>query len=710
MRHLAGISRAALLCTCTTRVGVRPQTTSTPRRIESHANAPPFSTSAEVDVNPILLLEDDSGEALVLKSRLAAHDLEVVLAEVGARALALTRERPFHAILISSRLKRGIDAVETCRRLRAVPELNLVPILVYHQENGLPESCVRIFDAGANALVVGAELPTLEHELTHALRMRARVHELTEALRSLHEHPQRPAAERGRAEPEAARHETAEQLGALRELAQGRPDGMLVVDPQGTVVHADRGACELLGSRPEGRHLGSLVPGCGLEAFVRDAQIETREGFRFDLPARKGRGHRALTATVVPLVVQPGTSELPRKVVLIQDVLRRRLAAEALRTQEPGIPRVELGPLLEAARSVYRPSELRGSSAAMRELREGIVRAATCREPVLILGEAGTGKERVARTLHYSGVTTGAFLHLRCVGVSADSLESEIFGSARNPARGQMQDRPGLLHLAQDGMLYLEEVAELPLGLQKRLLDFLQTGSITRSGSTRPERLEVRLVASTERELASLSKSGAFLSDLAERLAATVFTLPPLASRKEDLQELLGHMLERFGSDRGIREIAPDALRVLNEYRWPLNVRELEDCLERACAAAAKRGRDGVLRIEDLPQELQQLSEELPPCDLVPVRRPDTERVEGTHTAGTGLRATEPRGVLNLPSYRELRPWDITDEDPVSLELYEKKALLRALSVVHGDKLAAAKLLKLGKSTMYRKLKRFGIP
>jgi len=661
-------------------------------------------------VKPILLLEEDSGDALVLKSRLAAHDYEVAVAEGGARALALAREQTFNAILVSSRLKRGIDAVETCRRLRAVPELILVPILVYHQDNGLPENCVRIFEAGANALVVGLELPTLEQELQHALRMSARVLELTDALRNMHERPRQPQTERARNETDAGKHETAEQLGALRELAQGRPDGMLLVDGQGTVLHADRGACELLGSRPEGRHLGSLVPGCGLEAFVRDAQIETREGFRFDLPARKGRGLRALTATVVPLVAQQGTLELPRKVVLFQDTLRRRIAAEALRMQEPGIPRVELGPLLEAARAVYRPGELRGASPAMRELRESLVRAACCREPALILGEPGTGKERVARTLHYSGITTGAFLHLRCVGVSPESLEAEIFGVARNPARGQMHDRPGLLHLAQDGMLYMEEIADLPLPLQKRLLEFLQTGSAVRAGSTRPERLEVRIVASTERELAPLSKSGAFLSELAERLAATVFVLPPLAARKEDLQELLGHMLDRFGADRGIREIAPEALRVLHQHRWPHNVRELEDCLERACASAAKRGRDGMLRVEDLPHELQQLSEELPACDLVPVRRPDNERVEGTHTAGTGLRATEPRGVLNLPSYRELRPWDITDEDPVSLDLYEKKALLRALSVVDGDKLAAAKLLKLGKSTMYRKLKRFGIP
>ena len=678
--------------------------------LEADANAPPFSTPAEVAVNPILLLEDDSGDALVLKSRLVTHSHEVVLADAGARALALVREQHFRLILISCRLKRGIDAVETCRRLRAVPELNLVPIVAYNQENGLPENCVRIFEAGANALVVGAELPTLDHELLHALRMSGRVLELTDALRTLHEQQRHPQPNHARGEADAARHETAEQIGALRELAQGRPDGMLVVDAQGTVLQADRGACELLGSRPEGRHLGSLVPGCGLEAFVRDAQIETREGFRFDLPARKGRGLRALTAAVVPFVAQPGTNELPRKVVLFQDALRRRIAAEALRTHEPGIARVELGPLLDAARSVYRPSELRGSSVAMRELREGLLRALPSREPVLILGEPGTGKTRVARTLHYSGATTGAFLHLRCLGVSPESLEVEIFGRARNAAQGQLHERPGLLHLAQDGMLYLEEIAELPLPLQKRLLEFLQTGLAARSGATRPERLEVRIAASTARELTPLTTAGAFLGELAERLAATVFTLPPLVARKEDLQELLGHMLDRFGTERGIREIAPEALRVLHEYRWPFNVRELEDFLERACATAQRRARDGMLRVEDLPHELQQLSEELPPCDIVPMRRADSERIEGTHTAGTGLRATEQRGVLNLPSYRELRPWDITDEDPVSLDLYEKKALLRALSVVDGDKLAAAKLLKLGKSTMYRKLKRFGIP
>jgi DNA-binding NtrC family response regulator len=679
-------------------------------RSESHADVLPFVEPLEVAVNPILLLEGDSGDGLVLKSRLESHDFEVVLADVGARALALVREQHFRAILISCRLKRGLEVVETCRRLRAVPELNLVPILAYNQEIGLPENCTRIFEAGANALVVGAELPTLELELVLALRTSARVQELTDALRLLHEKIRPAQSERARGEADAARHETAEQQSALRELALGRPDGMLVVDAQGTVLHADRGACELLGSRPEGRHLGSLVPGCGLEAFVRDAQTETREGYRFDLPARKGRGPRALSATVVPLVAQQGALELPRKVVLFQDALRRRIAIEARRAQEPGIPRVELGPLLEAARRYYRPSELRGSSPAMRELREALVRATPCREPVLILGEPGTGKERVARTLHYSGVTTGAFLHLRCVGVSPESLEAEIFGTARNSDRGQPHERPGLLHLAQDGMLYLEEISELPLALQKRLLEFLQTGSAVRVGSSRPERLEVRIAASTERELTPLTRSGAFLPELTERLAATVFALPPLAGRKEDLQELLGHLLERFGADRGVREIAPEALRVLHEHRWPHNVSELEDCLERACVSAAKRGRDGVLRVEDLPHELQQLAEDLPPCDLVPVRRPDSEPVEGTHTAGTGLRATEPRGVLNLPSYRELRPWDISDEDPVSLDLYEKKALLRALSVVDGDKLAAAKLLKLGKSTMYRKLKRFGIP
>ncbi len=645
-------------------------------------------------MNRILVIEDASGDARVLKSRLAIQNYEVVHAEGGAQALALVREQPFGAILISARLKKGLDPLDVCRRLRGMPELDWVPILFYCEENGMPESAPRAFEAKANAFVVGAELPTLEYELRQALRMRSRLQELTEALRVLQEQLRRPANDRARTEHDTGNgRESPEHQAALRELAQGRPDGMLVVDAEGTVLHADRGACELLGARLEGQHVGNLVPGRGLEAFVRDTQTETREGFRFDLPARKGRGHRALTASVIPLVVQPGQHELPRKVVLFQDALRRRLAAEALRTQEPGIPRAELGPLLEAARAIYRPGDLRGSTPVMQALRATLARIRTGSEPVLILGERGTGKERVARTLHYSGSMTGAFLQLRCVGLSPENLESEIFGLARQPGRGQLHDRPGLLHLAQDGMLYLDEVAELSLDLQAKLFEFLRTGTACRAGSSKPERLEVRLVLSTERELPSLCQAGRFRRELAELLAATQIELPALRSRKDDLEELLSHGLSRFGADRGIVEIAPDAIRVLHEYDWPGNVQELEDCIEFACNKA--QARDRIVRIEDLPRTLQEFSEELPPRDIVPVRPPEGASVDGTHTASTGLRATQPRGVIQVPSYRELRPWDITDEDPVSLDLYEKKALMRALSVVNNDKLAAAKLLKL---------------
>ena len=660
-------------------------------------------------MNRILVIEDSSGDARVLKSRLAVQNYEVVHAEGGAQALALAREQGFGAILVSARLKKGLDPIELCRRLRGMPELDWVPILFYSEENGVPENAVRAFEARANGFVVGVELPTLEAELRQSLRMRARLQELTEALRAMQEQLRRPGADRARGEGEAANgRETPEHQAALRELALGRPDAMLIVDSEGTVLHADRGACELLGVRLEGQHLGHVLPGRWLEAFVRDTQNETREGFRFDLSARKGRGVRSLSAAVVPLVVQPGQHELPCKAVLFLDALRRRIAAEALRTHEPTVPRAELGPLLEAARSVYRPADLRGSTPVMQALRSTIARVRQACGPVLILGERGTGKERVARTLHYSGSTTGAFVQLRCVGLTPENQEIEIFGAARQPARGQLHDRPGLLHLAQDGMLYLEEVSELSLELQGKLLQFLHDGSACRAGSTRPERLEVRLVFSTERELAALCQAGRFRRDLAEELARTQIELPALRTRKEDLEELLAHGLSRVGPEGGGVEIAPETLRVLHEYDWPGNVQELEDCLEYACAKAL--GRDALVRIEDLPRALQDFSGELPQRDIVPVRPPEGVLVGGTHTASTGLRATPQRGVIQVPSYREIRPWDITDDDPVSLDLYEKKALMRALSVVNNDKLAAAKLLKLGKSTMYRKLKRYGIP
>jgi len=647
----------------------------------------------------LLIVEDDGSSALVLKSRLESAGYEVALSDSGTKAVAQLREQPFSALLISDQLKRGLDALECLRRVRATPELSAMPVLLYHQSPNLPAHRARALEAGACTYVVGGELETLEQDLRYHLRLVARLQELHDGLRSAHEKLRKQPDPRSGGEVPGAR-ESAEHQAALRELAHARPDGALIVDSEGLVLFADRGACELLGSRLEGRPLASLVPGSGLEAFVRDAHIEAREGCRFDLPARKGRAARTMHAIVVPFLSLPGSNGQVRRVVLLGDAQRRRLAAEALRVDDPAFARAQHGPLIEAARRVYTPAAWIGSSRLIDDLRRWILAATRDEGPVLIQGQSGTGKRTAARTVHFAALRAGSFFEVHCRGGSEEALDVEIFGHARN---GATQERPGLLHLAQDGTLYLSEIETLPAELQARLLGYLQTGSFHRRGATRAERAEVRLIASTQADLSALCQNGQFLPELAERLAAHVIELPTLSQRPDDLPAIVQSMLQRLGADLAVHSVDEEVLALLQAHPWPGNLRELEDCLRHALQHA----HEGRIALASLPRSVRDsagrvASRSANSASLVPIRRQEA-RIEGTHNSTTPLATTG----AGSPGQK---PWDITEQDPISLDLYEKKALLRALAESEGDKLLAAKLLELGKSTMYRKLKRYGIP
>ncbi len=670
----------------------------------------------------LLVIDEDSGRRLILRSRLSEAGHALTLAENGARGLVEARSGSFDAVLVDARLSLGIDGSEVCRRLKAVPERAHVPVIVYVDDSSGPEEMARAYDAGCDAFLARPELPALEHVLRTLARHRARLEELmvqVTAVAAARE-PQRAAtdaarptagdsrtaadqkrraADRGEAEPALSPDHAA----ALRELASGRPDGVLLVDAEGLVRHADRGASELLGGRVEGAHLGSLVPASGLEAFVRDARVEAREGLRFDLPPRRGRLARTMLAVVVPLLPQPRDEGPALRIVVLHDGLRRRLAAEALRVGEPGLSRSEATPLIEAARELYRPCNLLGASPEAVRLREEVAHASAGHDPVLLLGERGSGRGRAARTIHWSGNATGSFVTLNCGAHTEDHLEQELFGTAR--ANGSVE-RPGLFHQAQDGTLYLEDVNEMPPALQARLLRFLETGSIERRGSPRSERLDVRIVTSTGTGLSGAVAEGRFLADLMGRLSAHTIRVPSLAERPEDIDLLAPAFVRRFGGAYGVTSIGPAALGALREHDWHGNLAELESCLERACAHA----RGPTLAIDDLPRTVREHTGSTERDEIVPRPPPLTTPVVGTHVPA-GLPGHEmivPPARVTVGA-RESKAWDIADSEPVSLELYERKAILRAIAECGGDKLAAARLLKLGKSTLYRKLKRYSI-
>jgi DNA-binding NtrC family response regulator len=623
---------------------------------------------------------------MVLRSRLADQGYDVEAVETGAKGLAEAREGTFDLYLVSSGLTSGVDGLEVCRRLKVSPDTNTTPLVLFTNKPSSPEEVDRCYEAGCEAFVTKAEQSATDHVVRMLLRIKTSADRLQDEVRTLEHTNKRLQDDRKRGgETETVRESGDHQL-ALRELAAGRIDGLLVVDTEGCVAWADRGACELLGNRIEGQHLGSLAPASGLEAFVRDARTDARTGFRFDLSAHSSQTSRSLLASVVPLMSRPGhgpggrsgAEDGPLKVVLLRDAAKRRLVAELLSIDEPCLPRRESGPLLEAAHEVYSPAGLIGNSPVMETVRSMVAQAGSTLDPVLIHGEPGTGRERLARTLHYAGSSTGPFLQVHCGAIAPENMEVELFGHGG----------PGVLQRAQDGTLLLEELAELEPELQTKLLEALRTGSVQRSDAAKPARINVRVVATTSRSPEAITQEDRILPELFELISCHTIALPPLRDRGGDIDPLTHHFVASFGSMHEITDVSEEVLWMLSRYEWPGNVRELRDCIDYACA----RAREGIVEAEHLPSWLTDKVGR-PEHDLIP--RPERSSAPGASQAA--------------PGRRELRPWDITDDDPVSLDLYEKKALLRAIDTVGGDKLAAAKLLNVGKSTLYRKLKRFGI-
>ena len=667
----------------------------------------------------ILVIDDDASNRLIIKSRLSDLGFEVALAESGAAGLVEAREHAWDLMMVAADLGAGIDSHEVTRRLKIIPETAKVPILAYSTGTVTPESLMRAYEAGCQHFVGKSEMPALDLVVKVLLRGKSAQDDLADQNRVLDRQNKRlQEEEQQQADRETSTREQGEHSLVFRELAASRPDGVLLVDPEGFVRHADRGARDFFGNRVEGRNLGSMAPNSGLEAFVRDARTEAREGFRFDLSAIGGRTARSLTASVIPLVSGQGAGEGGLKAVLLLDAGRRRIAAEMLRIQEAGIPRQQLGALLDAARRIYRPASLVGQSPGMCEARERVTRYCAERQPVLCLGVGGVGKVHIARTLHYGGELGGPFLAVRCSALEPESLERELFGYVQGAFEGAAGDRPGLFQRAADGTVLLEEVGDLSPALQERLLRLFEHKTLTRVGSEQTESVDVRVVASSSSPLDGAVAEGRFLPALWEHFSGHVVELTPLAERREDVVALAIHFVNLYGAGHGVLGLQDDALEALGLHDWPGNVAELEDCILHACEACS----EGFLSAAHLPPSVRDSCEGLPVHDLIPVA-PGERDVAGALRSdafgGSPLRGNTPHG--NTPHGNALHgnalhgnalrgsDWDITDEDPISLDHYEMKALMRALDAVGGDKLAAARLLKVGKSTLYRKLKRFDL-
>lgn len=318
--------------------------------------------------------------------------------------------------------------------------------------------------------------------------------------------------------------------------------------------------------------------------------------------------------------------------------------------------------LREKVRSKRGFGNIVGNSPEMEKLYRMISKVATSNHPVLIHGESGTGKELVARAVHFSGPNLDKpFLPVDCGSLVPTLIETELFGYVKGAFTGAVRAKQGLLAMAEGGTVFLDEVGELPIDLQSKLLRAIQEKEIRPVGSTRCIPINARIVAATNRDLETAVEQGTFRKDLYFRLNVVMLRIPPLRERKQDIPLLVGSFLERISRSSGIERIlSDDALHRMLAYDWPGNVRELENCLERACALST----GPTLHIADMPTTLQNPSPRL------------TELAAG--------------GQI------------------VPIAEMEKQAILSTIRQLNGDKLEAARRLGIGKTTLYRKLKEYG--
>jgi len=443
---------------------------------------------------------------------------------------------------------------------------------------------------------------------------------------------------------------------------------LLIVDDDRAIREACREVAQSLGFHAQvaesSEQAYRMLDGHSIDAVLLDLKLPGANGMEALHTIRK---HRADVLVVV--VTGYGTVQSAVQAMKdgAYDYVTKPFSMEELRLLLERVAahlklKTENRMLREAIKSRQGFGNLIGRAPEMEKLYRIISKAAQSLHPVLILGESGTGKELVAKSIHFAGpFRNKPFIPVDCGSLVPTLIESELFGHVRGAFTGATHAKDGLLAIAEGGTVFLDEIGELPVDLQAKLLRAIQEKEIRPVGSVKRVPISCRILAATNRDLEQAVMQGTFRRDLFFRLNVLTLRIPPLRERRQDIPLLVAHFLERLGRDSGMeRTIADDTLKTLLNYDWPGNVRELENCLERACALTSS----DVLQVRDLPTQV--------------------------YSAPIGLlAAAEPNNAI------------------IPIAELEKRTILNALAQVNGDKMLAARLLGIGKTTLYRKLKEY---
>ena len=323
--------------------------------------------------------------------------------------------------------------------------------------------------------------------------------------------------------------------------------------------------------------------------------------------------------------------------------------------------------LKEQLQEKFRIKSIISKSPKMEEIFNTIARIADSKASVLILGESGTGKELIARSIHFAGKRKEKpFVTVNVASLSENLMESELFGHEKGAFTGAVNNRIGRFEEADGGTIFIDEVGDIPLSVQVKLLRAIQFGEITRLGSNKVKTVDVRIIAATNKNLEEMIANGEFREDLFYRLNVVQINLPPLRQRKEDIPLLIDHFIKKFSEINGktVTGISREALDKLMKHDYPGNIRELENIIERAVIFA----RDKIITVNDLPSQLE-----------------------------------------NIATISLLDPKNLGDGYDEKVKAFEREMIKEALSQTNGNKSAAARLLKITERHLRSRLERLGL-
>lgn len=439
----------------------------------------------------------------------------------------------------------------------------------------------------------------------------------------------------------------------LETVLENAYESVVLTDPDGKILLMNRSYRDFLGVQDViGRHVTEVIENTRMHIVAKTGKAEIA-----DIQRIKGQD---MIANRIP-IFEEGKLVAVLGTVTFQDVRQLHALAATVDQLKQELAYYK-GELRRQLGAYYRFEQIAGSSPKMQAVKNLAQKVAKTDTTVLITGESGTGKELFAHAIHAaSRRAMGPFIRVNCAAIPDSLLESELFGYDEGAFTGALRKgKKGRFELAHHGTILLDEIGDMPLALQAKLLRVLQEKEVERVGGTRPVPVDVRVIASTNRDLAAQIKEGKFREDLFYRLNVVTLKLPSLRERLEDLPALVQDLLEQLMDATGliVREIDDDVWDALRGYSWPGNVRELRNVLERA------------------------------------LHMMDGDRLKAEH-----LLIPIPENQMRAPGVRTLKE---------SLACAEREAIARALAATGGNKLEAARILGISKSGLYQKLEKYG--